>query len=135
GAAVHEAPAALADVLRAALPGIAGAMSRREVQIRAAPASGVWELVDPQGAIERLPNGWCVALTLQVSGALALLVAVAAPGKPLRWAVARALAPREGRLPVASLPVPLNEEHPSWPALIRGVQERMNILQPDASSS
>ena len=134
-AAVHEAPAALADVLRAALPGIAGAMSRREVQIRAAPASGVWELVDPQGAIERLPNGWCVALTLQVSGALALLVAVAAPGKPLRWAVARALAPREGRLPVASLPVPLNEEHPSWPALIRGVQERMNILQPDASSS
>lgn len=134
-AAVTQAPAALADALRAAVPGVVAAMNRREVQIHAAPASGVWEVVTPQGVVEALPYGWCVALTLQVNLQPALLIVVAAPDRSLRWAVARALAPREGRLPVASLPVPLNEEHPSWPALIRGVQERMNILQPDASSS
>lgn len=132
-AAVHEAPAALADALRAALPGIAGALSRREVQIRAAPAGGVWELVEPHGAVEHLPQGWCVALTLQVSLQPALLIAVAAPDRPLRWAVARALAPHHGRLPVASLPAPLDDTHPAWAALIRGVRERINHLQPDAS--
>ncbi len=132
-AAVHEAPAALADALRAALPGIAGAMSRREVQIRAAPASGVWELVDPQGAIERLPNGWCVALTLQVNLQPALLIAVAAPDRPLRWTVARARAPREGRLSVVGLPFPLDDAHPAWKALIRGIRERLSQLQPEGS--
>ena len=90
-------------------------------------------MVDPHGAGERLPNGWCVALTLQVSGALALLVAVAAPGKPLRWTVARAHAPREGRLSVVGLPAPLDEAHPAWAALIRGVRERLGQLQAGGS--